>query len=128
MWELQYSHGPDKVTEKLRYMTSMGSKNVMPEPWKAITQEEYLKNVNTYHAFYYQSVQIVKGENFGLYSQVYILYNHEYGYGYEIRHDDKVRFLRFGCAHEYETKNVGRCLTQYTCKKCGLTQTIDSSD
>ncbi len=32
------------------------------------------------------------------------------------------------CRHDYETKNVGRCLTNYTCKKCQKSKTIDSSD
>jgi hypothetical protein len=32
------------------------------------------------------------------------------------------------CAHEYESKTVGRCLTQYTCKHCGDSYHIDSGD
>jgi len=32
------------------------------------------------------------------------------------------------CLHEYTSKNVGRCLTEYTCKHCGLIYQIDSSD
>lgn len=41
----------------------------------------------------------------------------------------KVRFFSFAlCGHDYETKNVGRCLNTYTCKKCGYAETIDSSD
>ena len=32
------------------------------------------------------------------------------------------------CMHEYTSKNVGRCLTQYTCKHCDDTYRIDSGD
>ena len=34
-----------------------------------------------------------------------------------------------GCDHQYVSKNVGRCLTAYTCTNlCGLTFLIDSGD
>ncbi len=33
------------------------------------------------------------------------------------------------CIHEWDSgKNVGRCLNNYTCKKCGHVRQIDSSD
>lgn len=32
------------------------------------------------------------------------------------------------CTHEYVGRNAGRCYTVYTCKHCGDTYSIDSSD
>jgi len=32
------------------------------------------------------------------------------------------------CTHLYDSATVGRCLTQYTCRHCGDTHTIDSGD
>lgn len=32
------------------------------------------------------------------------------------------------CLHEYVGRNAGRCYTIYTCKHCGSTYDIDSSD
>lgn len=32
------------------------------------------------------------------------------------------------CKHEYTSRNIGRCLTEYTCKHCGHRYEIDSSD
>lgn len=32
------------------------------------------------------------------------------------------------CVHEYTGRNAGRCYTIYTCKHCGQTYDIDSSD
>lgn len=32
------------------------------------------------------------------------------------------------CTHSYESKTVGRCLTEYTCKHCGDRYQIDSGD
>ena len=32
------------------------------------------------------------------------------------------------CKHEYVSKTVGRCLTQYNCKNCGDRYEIDSGD
>lgn len=32
------------------------------------------------------------------------------------------------CRHQYEGRNAGRCLTEYTCKFCGDRYQIDSGD
>ncbi len=42
----------------------------------------------------------------------------------------KVRLRPDGtpCKHEYTSKTVGRCLTEYTCKHCGSSHQIDSGD
>jgi hypothetical protein len=32
------------------------------------------------------------------------------------------------CTHSYSSKNVGRCLTQYTCVHCSESYQIDSGD
>jgi len=32
------------------------------------------------------------------------------------------------CVHEYTGRQLGRCWTQYTCKHCGYSYDIDSSD
>jgi hypothetical protein len=33
-----------------------------------------------------------------------------------------------GCTHLYTSKNIGRCLTQYTCTHCEDCYQIDSGD
>lgn len=38
-------------------------------------------------------------------------------------------WYEFGCDHKMEhTANLGNCYNQYTCKICGFTENIDSSD
>lgn len=32
------------------------------------------------------------------------------------------------CQHEFDEVSVGRCLHRWTCKKCGVSQVVDSSD
>lgn len=32
------------------------------------------------------------------------------------------------CVHEYTSRTIGRCLTEYTCKHCGHKYEIDSGD
>jgi hypothetical protein len=42
---------------------------------------------------------------------------------------DKPRYFKYQkCKHEFTGRSVGRCITEYTCKKCGFTQVVDSSD
>lgn len=51
----------------------------------------------------------------------------QYMYG---RATGQVRLREDGtpCKHEYTSKTVGRCLTEYTCKHCGDRYQIDSGD
>lgn len=44
------------------------------------------------------------------------------------KNDMKVSFFRFGCKHEIESTQIGRCLHRDTCKKCGWSHEVDSSD
>lgn len=38
-------------------------------------------------------------------------------------------FFRFGdCDHTYGDEVIGRCLTRYTCTKCGHSYTLDATD
>jgi hypothetical protein len=32
------------------------------------------------------------------------------------------------CVHQYTSRNIGRCLTEYTCSECGHRYEIDSGD
>lgn len=32
------------------------------------------------------------------------------------------------CTHSYESKEIGRCYTRYTCRHCGDQHSIDSGD
>ncbi len=46
-----------------------------------------------------------------------------------VKHSGNVFFKFYACEHEYERSNIIRqCLTEYQCKKCGSSITVDSSD
>ncbi len=32
------------------------------------------------------------------------------------------------CKHEFTSRSIGRCFTEYTCKLCGFVNVVDSSD
>lgn len=52
------------------------------------------------------------------------------GHTMSLRPTGQVRLRADGtpCTHEYTGRNAGRCYTVYTCKHCGDTYSIDSSD
>jgi hypothetical protein len=42
---------------------------------------------------------------------------------------DKPRYFKYQkCKHEFTSRSVGRCITEYTCRKCGFKNVVDSSD
>lgn len=47
---------------------------------------------------------------------------------WHIKMEVEPKFYYIGCDHDLQSTNVGRCLTQYTCTKCGFTEVVDSSD
>lgn len=51
----------------------------------------------------------------------------QYMYG-SPRGEVKLRPDGTPCTHNYTSKTVGRCLTEYTCKHCGDSYQIDSGD
>jgi len=40
----------------------------------------------------------------------------------------RIVWYRWGCEHKMGQRNVGKCLTEYKCIKCGFKRTLDSSD
>jgi hypothetical protein len=112
----------------LIYVKKLGTCNEIPEPLEYITTKEYFNNINTYATEYEDSKQIFE-EGKGHIKDLHIQYKHDYGWGYEKDYrNNKIRFFRVGCKHDYDVKNIGKCLNEYTCKKCGFKQEIDSSD
>jgi hypothetical protein len=42
---------------------------------------------------------------------------------------NKPRYFKYQkCNHEFTSRSVGRCITEYTCKLCGFVNVVDSSD
>jgi hypothetical protein len=46
----------------------------------------------------------------------------------ERRKAEEVGAIKPHCDHEFTEENVGQCLTLYTCRFCGHSYEIDSSD
>lgn len=47
---------------------------------------------------------------------------------YGIVFEEPVLYFRFGCIHEWDRKSLGSCLSLWTCRKCGSSKQVDSSD
>lgn len=44
------------------------------------------------------------------------------------RNRERLLFFKFAvCEHDYSSKTIGNCLTEYVCKKCDHKETVDSS-
>jgi hypothetical protein len=104
---------------KLRYGC-----DVLPDGWIEITWDEFAKSSFFRHtpiATGWSRTALGDARMFFMHDQLSFALIGEYQSG-------TVKVFRFGCKHLMEAKNVGRCLTRNTCKTCGFTEVIDSSD
>jgi hypothetical protein len=103
--------------------------NELPPNFKEITEQEFAQSkFFTYmpEKTEYRQVNI-NGKHTDL--RMFWMYDNT-GYAIVSNYwDGKVIYYSFAkCEHIFDEKTVGKCLTEYTCKKCGYRETIDSSD
>lgn len=119
----------------------MGHGNALPPNFKLTTKNEY------WRAFCYASSldnerrylvrPEVKETNPELYGANAVCFINDFdktGFGFIIKVERAAYvepdvYFKFAlCEHEYKHENVGKCLHEYTCTKCGHAYTVDSSD
>jgi hypothetical protein len=132
----------------LKYMKSLNPRDgwfeILPEPHREISLDEYLQISNIWIPSYYCWIQCRLKDEKAVKSG-FIHFNHLYGYGVLIGNGkvgvDKfgkqcylnsstARYFKFGCEHENakELPSVGRCQHDFECLKCGVKFGYDSGD
>ena len=105
----------------------------MPRPYVECDEEEFYRNFEQGYLQYIQK-RFVNITNIKHWTRTLIIYYfHNIAYGVLLpevaQPNDKTLYYRIGCNHTNRTvENLGRCYNKYTCKNCGHTWRIDSSD
>lgn len=98
--------------------------DVYPHGWTEITQEEFSQS----NFFRYAPLATAWSRTLAGDARMFFMHN-DSGFALIGNYwDRKISIFKFGCEHQFKSKEVGRCLTKYTCEKCGFVETIDSSD
>lgn len=64
----------------------------------------------------------------GGFAVVYNYHARDYGAEKDKEGMKSVRYFEWvACEHEFTSRNIGNCLNEYTCKKCGYSYEVDSS-
>jgi hypothetical protein len=114
---------------KDRGITDWGTFNDPPKPMVEVDMQKF------WHKF--SSYGIAKDEEYrqlhfdGKCHHGHILIYHDVIFFLEVEYSKSIftpHLWIIGCIHECTSVSVGRCLTEYTCKKCGFKEVIDSSD
>lgn len=98
--------------------------------WREITESQFVKSgFFTFHiqAMQYKSIAIEPQH--GQWATRAFLFSD--GTGVALVQDywgGKLRYFAFGCDHDWQIENIGRCLHKHTCRLCNCTMEIDSSD
>ncbi len=98
--------------------------DVYPNGWAEITQEEFAQSN------FFRETPHATGWSRTLVGDARLFFMHN-DTGFALIGDywaKKVSIFKFGCKHQMKSEEVGRCLTKYTCEKCGFAETVDSSD
>jgi len=130
-----------KDFEKPIYINDMSGYNYFPTPWREISMHEF----NHSWMWCIETRQIIDKEviGTGCMLQVYIMYFHnealavsrpskwhtgddEFGV-HGIIYEDKPRYFKIGCEHDYTHCNPHMFDHRYECKKCGHKYAVDSS-
>ena len=108
-------------------VTLWGDYNTAPEPMTKCDASDFWREFHSYGS----SVEIDHRQIFSKGRSVqnlHIMIFFDAIFAIELQNDWTPQFYRIGCEHAYEDVTIGHCLHEYTCKKCGFKQTIDSSD
>lgn len=97
---------------------------VLPKGWKEISWDGFAKSRFFTHAPIatgWSRTTIGDARMFFMHDQIsYALIGDS--------HAGTVKVYQFGCEHDMSSENIGNCLNRYTCKVCGFSVTVDSSD
>lgn len=116
----------------MKYTTfEWGGYNDFPPGWRKMTDAEFAKShLLAEKPVSVETRQMVDDKHPKMVeAKLFFLYDNQ---GYAIGVDywkGKVQFYHFGCDHEWgPRRNIGNCLNDYTCTKCGQVNRVDSSD
>lgn len=136
-WTLKPSWSNDNhnAFERLKEIypeSTFGSTNVAPVNFREITSQEFAKGSNFNYVIatnYYQIRKLNDGtptHRIPLFVKM-SLRSDGTGFGMETYKGEVLYYAFELCKHDFELKNVGNCLTQYSCKNCKYSTTVDSS-
>lgn len=124
--------GDDKKTECPLWIKSWNGYNHLPEPTEEMDLYEAIDHLihwNVRNVFFKQVHY--DNDNFmkGMYSCKIFLFSNMGIILCDDWKNKKIIALRLGCKHKnINSKNLGRCYNEYTCKDCGYAWRVDSSD
>lgn len=107
-----------------RHPTLQCGCDVLPNGWTEITWKELAQSRFFHHspiATGWSRTKLGDARMFFMHDAVSFALIGDYWGG-------AVKVFRFGCKHQMEDKTIGNCLHRYTCKTCGFSEVIDSSD
>lgn len=108
-----------------------GGYNDYPPNWKQVTEKEFSHSM----FFFYEPTirdhrQMMTDSRSSMLDATLYFFHDGSGVAMSADHkNEEVNYYTFGVnEHDFEERNIGRCLTEKKCKRCGYVEEVDSSD
>ena len=135
---LQREESAKKIERE--FLDAVGAKNTLEDPFplpnmRSVKETDFwaVRSTWSFTAEAYLGSHKIDGD-WATVTVFFLNSEDHYGGGYAVAYfhryqKERVLYYRWSrCDHRFGSKNIGRCLTLYTCSKCGHSYEIDSSD
>ncbi|MBZ4649221.1 hypothetical protein [Thermosipho sp. (in: thermotogales)] len=119
-----------KFKDEFKYIEKFNNYNELPEPFEESNIKNFWRKIFSFSPKYidFRQVYINTKDPCSRIYNTWIFFFFDVAYAVVDMGNDEIKVFKIGCKHEYTEESHERFIHTYTCKKCGLTFSVDSSD
>lgn len=110
------------------YIKDLKNWNELPEPCKEADEGDKDLLLRRFFIYSPEFIEFRQVKIDGKLHYTKILYFHDVAFALLYYNDKELKIYKIGCEHDLTMEEIGRCVDEYRCKKCGFVMVVDHSD